>query len=227
MAVADKKSGAKHKVYTIVGDGCLMEGISYEAGSLAGHLSLDNLIILFDDNQITIDGPTNLTVSEDHIKKFQALGWETQSITQSINGHDFDEIRSALAKAQSSTKPHFIACRTSAWSSNKSGSESSHGSPLGAKEIAGLKDCLEWSNEAFFIPEDLLQMWRSSSRSSSLLGQCHHEDRQLERSTSWVHYLTQALLNEYNNKVIIPLEWAPHAYHRVKFLRSYLGITII
>jgi transketolase len=159
MAIAAKKSSATHKIYTIVGDGCLMEGISYEAASLAGHLCLNNMIVLFDDNQITIDGATSLAVSEDHIKKFQALGWETQS----VDGHDFDAIHQALTEAQKSTKPHFIACRTQIayGAPTKAGSESAHGAPLGAKEIEGLRKKLEWRDEPFFIPEDLLKVWRN------------------------------------------------------------------
>lgn len=159
MAIAAKKSGAEHKIYCIVGDGCLMEGISYEAASLAGHLGLDNLIVLFDDNQITIDGSTSLAVSEDHIAKFQALGWETQS----INGHDFDEIRDALNKTQKARKPYFIACRTIIGNGapNKAGSEAAHGSPLGASEVMGLKEALGWNSEAFFVPKELLKLWRN------------------------------------------------------------------
>lgn len=167
MAIAAKKSGAEHKIYCIVGDGCLMEGISYETASLAGHLGLDNLIVLFDDNQITIDGSTNLAVSEDHIAKFKALGWETQS----IDGHNFDQIREALTKAQGTSKPHFIACRTVIGNGapTKAGSESAHGAPLGASEVKGFKELLGWNEEAFFIPDELLKSWRGICRKDALL----------------------------------------------------------
>lgn len=159
MAIAAKKLQNDHKIYAIVGDGCLMEGISYEAASLAGHLCLDNLIVLFDDNQISIDGSTSLSVSENHLKKFDALGWNTIE----IDGHDFEEINQALAQAQKSTKPCFIKCRTTIGygTNEKAGSESSHGAPLGAKEIAFLKHNLNWNAEPFFIPEELLKLWRT------------------------------------------------------------------
>jgi transketolase len=158
MAIAAKKNSNNHKIYTIVGDGCLMEGISYEAASLAGHLSLNNLIVLFDDNKITIDGATSLAVSENHLKKFEALGW----IAEEIDGHDFKQINEALTRAQNATKPYFIACRTiiGYGANKKSASEASHGAPLGADEIKYLKQKLEWSNEPFFIPDNLLKLWR-------------------------------------------------------------------
>jgi transketolase len=113
MAIAQKKTESSlpicdYKIYVIVGDGCLMEGISYEAASLAGHLGLNNLIVLFDDNRVTADGSTNLAVSEDHIAKFKALGWEAEA----IDGHDYSEIENALSNAQKTDKPYFIACRT-------------------------------------------------------------------------------------------------------------------
>lgn len=159
MAIAAKKLKNNHKIYTIVGDGCLMEGISYEAASLAGHLALNNLIILFDDNQISIDGATSLAVSENHLKKFEALGWETIA----INGHDFEAINDALTKAQKALKPCFIACRTiiGYGTNNKAASEASHGAPLGQDEITALKQNLNWHKEPFFIPEELLKYWRS------------------------------------------------------------------
>lgn len=158
MAIAAKKQSLNHKIYTIVGDGCLMEGISYEAASLAGHLSLNNLIVLFDDNKISIDGSTSLAVSENHLKKFEALGW----IAEEIDGHDFTQINEALIRAQNASKPYFIACRTviGKGANKKAASESSHGAPLGNDEISFLKKNLEWSDEPFFIPEHLLKLWR-------------------------------------------------------------------
>lgn len=158
MAIAAKKDSNNHKIYTIVGDGCLMEGISYEAASLAGHLSLNNLIVLFDDNKITIDGATSLAVSENHLKKFEALGWEVEE----IDGHNLEQINEALIRAQNVTKPYFIACRTviGHGANKKSASEASHGAPLGADEIKYLKQKLDWSDEPFFIPDNLLNLWR-------------------------------------------------------------------
>jgi len=167
MAIAQKKYQQKlgqdacnYKIYCVVGDGCLMEGISYESASLAGHLNLNNIIVLFDDNKISIDGKTSLTVSENHLAKFLALGWNVES----IDGHDFEQIIKALENAQNSDKPYFIACRTiiAKGCINKAGSETAHGSPLGNEEIKLLKNNLEVHHDEFFIAEELLTIWRSS-----------------------------------------------------------------
>ena len=137
MAIVAKKLGKKHKIYAIVGDGCLMEGISYEAISLSGHLKLDNLIILFDDNKITIDGDTNLSVSENHVEKFHAMGWNTFG----ADGHNFEDIHRALNVAYFSSKPSMISFRTviGYGAPTKAGSELVHGSPLGHEEAIGLR----------------------------------------------------------------------------------------
>ncbi len=147
-----------HHTYVIAGDGCLMEGISQEAISLAGHLKLNKLIVLFDDNKISIDGPTSLTVSEDTIKRFESAGW----FTQSIDGHDHDAIRAALKKAQASDKPSMIACRTTIakGAPTKAGTSASHGSPLGKDEIAGARKNLGWQHGEFEIPSSILDAWR-------------------------------------------------------------------
>lgn len=164
MAIAGKKYEnffgkdiCDYKIYCIAGDGCLMEGISYEAASLAGHLALDNLIILFDDNKITIDGSTDLTISEDQIAKFKALGWEAES----VDGKDFTQIGEALSRARSSSKPYFIACRTkiARGAGSKEGSEVSHGSPLGKEAISALKKNLGLRDEPFYIPEEIKKTW--------------------------------------------------------------------
>lgn len=164
MAIAQKKYQQKlgkelssHKIYCIIGDGCLMEGISYEAASLAGHLALNNLIVLFDNNQISIDGPTNLTVSEDHLAKFLSLGWNVES----IDGHDFNQINAAFSRAQNSDKPYFIACNTviAKGSVNKENSAVAHGSPLGVDEISLLKKNINFRDEPFFIPSHLKETW--------------------------------------------------------------------
>ena len=167
MALAEKMNSARlgkkycnHFTYVIVGDGCLMEGISQEAISLAGHWKLNKLIVLFDDNGISIDGPTSLSFSDDNIKRFQASNWNTIS----IDGHNEAEIKLAITQAQKSDKPTLIACKTTIayGSPNKSGKSSSHGSPLGADEIIATKEKLGWKYPSFEIPENILQSWRES-----------------------------------------------------------------
>ena len=150
-----------HKIYALVGDGCLMEGISQEALALAGHLNLDNLILLWDDNSISIDGKTSIATSENMSLRFEALGFNVIA----IDGHNFDEIRQALSQAQNSTKPILIACKTTIGfgSPSKAGSEKCHGSPLGKDEIQKTRENLQWNFAPFEIPNDILETWHKSS----------------------------------------------------------------
>ena len=147
-----------HKTYVLAGDGCLMEGISHEALSLAGHLSLKNLVMLFDNNSISIDGPTSLAVSDNYKKRFNSYGWDYIE----IDGHNEKKIFNALKKVQRAKKPTVISCITKIGfgSPNKSGSEKAHGSPLGENEVKLVRKKLNWLHEPFIIPKKIMEEWR-------------------------------------------------------------------
>ena len=149
-----------HKTYVVAGDGCLMEGISHEAMSLAGHLNLKNLVMLFDNNSISIDGPTKLTVSDNFKKRFESYGWDYFE----IDGHNEKAIFKSLKKVQKAKKPTVISCKTKIGygSPNKSGSASAHGSPLGLDEIKLVRKKLNWKYEPFEIPKKFLDIWREA-----------------------------------------------------------------
>ncbi len=152
------KNLINHKTYVLAGDGCLMEGISHEALSLAGHLKLKNLILLFDNNSISIDGPTSLAVSDNFKKRFESYNWDYID----VNGHDKNSIFSALKKVQNAKKPTIISCKTKIGfgSPNKSGKASSHGSPLGVDEIKLVRKKLNWNYKSFEVPKNILNEWR-------------------------------------------------------------------
>jgi len=166
MALAERLLNARHGdgivdhfTYVLAGDGCLMEGISHEAISLAGHLGLAKLIVLFDDNHISIDGSTDLSVSDDQLARFTASGWD---VTR-VDGHDPDAIAIAIAGARAQTeRPSLIACRTviGYGAPNKQGTAATHGAPLGEDEVAAARAALGWPHPPFEVPDDILGAWR-------------------------------------------------------------------
>ena len=167
MALAERLMNARfgddsvdHFTYVIAGDGCLMEGISHEAISLAGHLGLNRLIVLFDDNEISIDGATSLSCSDDQPARFKAAGWSASR----IDGHDPEAIEAAIERARNSDRPSLIACRTiiGYGAPNRQGTEKVHGAPLGGEESARTRDALNWPHAPFEIPEAVLARWREA-----------------------------------------------------------------
>ena len=195
MAIAERILNAKygddlinHKTYVFVGDGCLMEGISEEAISLAGHLKLKNLIVLWDNNNITIDGTTDITSSTNMKMRLEANNWKVLS----CNGHDYDEIEKALTEAQYSEKPVFIDCKTiiGYGAPTKAGKSASHGSPLGSEEIEGLRKQLNWSYPPFEVPEEILLLWKK----------CFEKGK--EKQSNWLKiYQNHPLKNEFDKQI--------------------------
>ncbi len=149
-----------HYTYVIAGDGCLMEGLSHEAISLAGHLRLNRLIVLFDDNEISIDGATSLSCSDDQVARFKASGWSACR----IDGHDPEAIAAAIERARNNDRPSLIACRTiiGFGAPNRQGSEKAHGAPLGGDEVAKTRAALNWPHEPFQIPQSIVAEWRKA-----------------------------------------------------------------
>ena len=205
MALAERMLAARfgsdivdHHTYVFVGDGCLMEGISQEAISLAGHLKLGKLIVLFDDNAISIDGATSLSSNDDQAARFRASGWHVQS----VDGHDQKAVAAAIAAARDADLPSMIACRTviGFGAPNKQGSELTHGSPLGADEVAATRKALGWNYEPFSVPDEILDAWRQ-------IGRQNHREREAWQARHDV--LDEATREEFDRVVAgdLPAGW--------------------
>ena len=173
MALAERITNARfgdelidHYTYVIASDGDLMEGVSHEACSLAGHLGLNRLIVLWDDNHISIDGSTDLSFTDDTQARFRSYGWNTIA----VDGHDTDAVSKAIAQARTSTdKPTLIACRTiiGKGAPNKANTHGCHGSPLGADEVAATREAIGWTHEPFVVPDEVLSAWRAAGTRSA------------------------------------------------------------
>ena len=179
MAIAERKLNADfgdglvdHRTWVVAGDGCLMEGINHEAIGLAGHLKLGRMNVLWDDNNITIDGSTDLSTSEDIKARYEATGWHVAE----CDGHDFADIRRALDEALNDERPSLVACRTviGKGAPNKQGTSATHGAPLGDEEISAAREVLNWSHKPFEIPEQVLSDWRGTAER----GQAEHKSWQ-------------------------------------------------
>jgi transketolase len=169
FALAERMANARfgddlvnHWTYVIAGDGCLMEGISHEAADMAGHLQLGRLIVLWDDNEISIDGSTSLATSTDQAARFEACGWH---VVRNVDGHDREAVATAIEAARADGRPSFICCRTviGFGAPTKAGTAGSHGAPLGAEEIAGARAKLGWDHAPFEIPDDIRHAWQSAA----------------------------------------------------------------
>ena len=191
MAIAERLSAARfgaelvdHHTYVIAGDGCLMEGLSQEAIDLAGHLKLSRLIVMWDDNSISIDGPTSLATSTDQLGRFTASGWHVCR----VEGHDPEAVFNALEAAKSDERPSLIACRTiiGFGSPGKQGKETCHGSPLGPNEIEAARKKLNWTHEPFEIPNDILQSWRHAGQRGASIRQAW--EKRLETTKKGVEF---------------------------------------
>lgn len=207
MALAERILNARHGddvmahyTYVIASDGDLMEGISHEACSLAGHLNLSKLIVLYDDNGISIDGSTDLSFTDDTPARFRAYGWDVQD----INGHDFAAIENAIAMAQTTDIPSLICCKTHIGygAPTKQDSASSHGAPLGADEIKGARKNLDWPHAPFEIPEDILNDWRSAA------------DRCMDEYTKW---------NNSNNNNILKIDINSQLKKQIDALKEHFA----
>ncbi len=190
-----------HYTYVFAGDGCLMEGLSHEACSLAGHLKLNKLIVFFDDNSISIDGPLSLSCSDDVINRFKSYNWNVLS----IDGHNHDEINDSILQAKKSNKPTLICCKTKIGfgSPNKESTSSSHGSPLGKEEIELTRKKLNWVHDEFIIPDDLLSKWRSfESRNKDIKQKWENKNKDFLNSDEFKKSFNSKLDNQIKKEII-------------------------
>ncbi len=205
MAMAERILAARfgddvvsHYTYVIAGDGDLMEGISHEAASFAGHLGLSKLIVLYDDNGISIDGNTSLSWSDDVPARFAAYGWDTSV----VDGHDPEAVAAAIEAARGQDKPSLIACRTTIayGAPTKAGTAGSHGAPLGDEEIAGTREAIGWSHGPFEVPDDIVGAWREAGAKGA-------GDRQAWESR--LESLDGAVRDEFNRVIsgVLPVGW--------------------
>ena len=198
-----KKFGAdlvNHFTYVIAGDGCLQEGISHEAIEFSGHLKLSKLIVLWDDNQISIDGSTNLSNSANQISRFKAAGWHTQS----IDGHNYQEIETAITNAKKSTKPSLIACKTKIGfgAPNLVGTSKTHGAPLGNEEIAETRKALGWVHIPFEIPKEILSDWRQTTERAKILSDNWEKNlQQNPKKDRFLSYIEGIIPESYERKI--------------------------
>ncbi len=205
MALAERIINAKfgdklcnHYTYVINGDGCLMEGISQEAAELAGHLKLNKLIVLWDNNNITIDGTVDKASSTNQLARFSAMGWNTME----IDGHNYEQIENAIKTAQTSNKPTIISCKTKIGfgSPNKSGTSKCHGSPLGEQETNAMRDALNWNHAPFEVPAEVLKMWRNAGLRSAKEFETWNTNA-TNAGTDFINFITNTLPTDWNNEL--------------------------
>ena len=208
FAMAEKKLSSSlgqdlinHYTYVFAGDGCLMEGLSHETCSLAGHLKLNKLIVFFDDNSISIDGPLSMSSSDDVPQRFKSYNWNVLT----IDGHDHREINDAIVQAKNSDKPTLICCKTKIGfgSPNKESTSSSHGSPLGSDEIELTRKKLNWDHDQFIIPEDLLEQWRGfAKRNIEVKNNWENKNKDFLNSEDFKKFFYLKLENKIKEEII-------------------------
>ena len=208
FAMAEKKLSSSlgqdlinHYTYVFAGDGCLMEGLSHETCSLAGHLKLNKLIVFFDDNSISIDGPLSLSSSDDVPQRFKSYNWNVLT----IDGHDHREINDAIVQAKNSDKPTLICCKTKIGfgSPNKESTSSSHGSPLGSDEIELTRKKLNWDHDQFIIPDELLEQWRGfAKRNIEVKNNWENKNKDFLNSEDFKKFFNLKLENKIKEEII-------------------------